>query len=98
MLANLHQGFLSTLLQLLGSRLFACDKNALPGFEKRIVDKSRDSQVEELQKTSTDVASSCNEATDSQRDGKGLQNNRDMYKANNDFNLLIPVRLPARIR
>src|SRR5258708_17082810 len=56
------------------SGLFTRYENALPGLEKWIVDDSGDSEIEELQQASSEVASSCDKSADS--NGKDRKSTR----------------------
>src|SRR5713101_1122402 len=64
------------------SGLFTRYENALPGLEKWIVDDSGDSEIEELQQASSEVASSCDKSADSNGNCKRLQDHGYMYQAN----------------
>src|SRR6266852_6151884 len=71
-----------------GRRSLAFDEDAFPGFEERIVYDSGDSQVEELQEATFNVASAGYETTDSDGYRKRLQYDRHMYQTYGKDNIV----------
>src|SRR5581483_9472467 len=63
-----------------GCRFLALDEDAFPGFEERVVYKSGDAEIEELQEASFNVAPAGYEPTDSDGYGKWLQYDRHMHQ------------------
>src|SRR5260221_9236283 len=70
------------------SGLYTRYENALPGLEKWIVDDSGDSEIEELQQASSEVASSCDKSADSNGNCKRLQDHGYMYQADREHDVV----------
>src|SRR5215469_4317349 len=70
------------------SGLFARYENALPGLEKRVVDDSGNSEIEELQQASSEVAASCDKSADSNGNCKRLQDHGYMYQADREHDVV----------
>src|SRR5579871_2374163 len=60
--------------------LFSRYKYALPGFEKRIIDNSREGKIKELEYASANIATSRNEPAYPDGNGKWLDDNWYMYQ------------------